>query len=82
MALGRWTNSNQYVLGDYHLKSRAGHWNPWTCAWVLDDDISSPCIDAGDPNSPLDYEALGQCGDVVNMGAYGGTPEASRTTKE
>jgi hypothetical protein len=77
---GTWSDS-KHVPGDYHLKSTAGHWNPWTCSWVLD-DANSPCIDAGDPNSPLDFETLGQCGDVINMGAYGGTPEASRTTVE
>jgi hypothetical protein len=81
VALGTWADPNKPVTGDYHLKSRAGHWNPWTCTWMLD-DINSPCIDAGDPNSPLDFEALGQCGDVVNIGAYGGTLEASRTTME
>jgi hypothetical protein len=78
--LGTWSDS-KYAPGDNHLKSTAGHWNPWTCSWVVD-DVNSPCIDAGDPNSPLDFEALGQCGDVINMGAYGGTPEASRTTVE
>ncbi len=76
-----WADSNRFVPGDYHLKSTAGHWNPWACIWVLD-DTNSPCIDAGDPNSPLDYEALGQCGNVVNMGVYGGTLEASRTHME
>ncbi len=80
-ASGTWTDPNTYVMGDFHLKSTAGHWNPWYCAWVMD-DVTSPCIDAGDPNSPLGYEALGRCGTVVNMGAYGGTPEASRTTAE
>jgi hypothetical protein len=81
VALGTWAVPDKFVPGDYHLKSTAGHWNPWTCIYVLD-DTNSPCIDAGDPNSPLDYEALGHCGDVVNMGAYGGTLEASRTTVE
>jgi hypothetical protein len=78
---GTWTDPNAYVLGDFHLKSKAGHWNFRTCAWVLD-DTTSPCIDSGDPNSPLGYEAQGRCGTVVDMGAYGGTMEASRTTVE
>ena len=78
---GSWTDPNTYVMGDPHLRSKAGHWNPRTCSWVLD-DTTSPCIDAGDPNSPLAYEALGRCGTVVNMGAYGGTLEASRTTAQ
>ena len=51
---GTWTDPNTYVLGDFHLKSKAGHWNPRTCTWVLD-DATSPCIDAGDPSSPLGW---------------------------
>ena len=43
--------------------------------WVLD-DITSPCIDAGDPNSDWTSE-LWQHGKHINMGAYGGTPQAS-----
>jgi hypothetical protein len=78
---GTWSDPNTYALGDVHLKSKAGHWNPKTCTWVLD-DVTSPCIDAGDPSSSLGYEALGRCGTVVDMGAYGGTLEASRTTVE
>jgi len=81
VASGAWTDQNTYVLGDYHLRSKAGHRNPKTCSWVQD-DATSPCVDAGDPNSPLGYEALGECGTAVNMGAYGGTLEASRTTVE
>ena len=81
MASGTWPDPNTYALGDVHLKSKAGHWNPKICTWVLD-DVTSPCIDAGDPSSPLGYEALGRCGTVVDMGAYGGTLEASRTTVE
>jgi len=50
-----WTDPNAYVLGDYHLKSKAGHWNPRTCTWVLD-DVTSPCIDAGDPNATFGLE--------------------------
>jgi hypothetical protein len=43
--------------------------------WVLD-DVTSPCIDAGDPNSDWTPE-LWPHGKHINMGAYGGTPEAS-----
>ena len=43
--------------------------------WVLD-DVNSPCIDAGDPNSDWTAE-LWPHGKRVNMGAYGGTPQAS-----
>ena len=76
--LGIWVDPNNYSLGDYHLKSTAGHWNALDPVWILD-EISSPCIDAGDPNDPVGDEPLGN-GDIINMGAYGGTAEASRTT--
>ncbi len=37
---------------------------------------NSPCIDAGDPNSPIGAEPFPN-GGVINLGAYGGTSEAS-----
>jgi hypothetical protein len=61
--------------GDYHLKSRAGRWNPASQSWISD-DVTSPCIDAGDPASPFDLEPLPN-GGRINLGAYGGTPQAS-----
>jgi beta propeller repeat protein len=61
--------------GDYHLKSLTGRWNPDSRTWVKD-DASSPCIDGGDPGSPLGDEPTPN-GGVINMGAYGGTAEAS-----
>jgi hypothetical protein len=64
--------------GDFHLRSRHGRWNPSTSGWVLDAE-SSPCIDAADPASPFDREPEGN-GGRANQGAYGNTPEASRTT--
>jgi hypothetical protein len=60
---------------DFHLKSRAGHWNPTSQSWVTD-AVDSPCIDAGDPNSDWTLE-LWPHGKRTNIGAYGGTPEAS-----
>jgi len=64
--------------GDYHLKSRFGRRNPATQTWVTD-DVTSPCIDAGDPAS--DYSSEPQPnGSRINMGAYGNTTEASRST--
>jgi hypothetical protein len=62
---------------DFHLQSQAGHWDATTLAWVLD-DVTSPCIDAGDPNSPVEQEPFPN-GGRVNMGAYGGTCEASKS---
>jgi L-ascorbate metabolism protein UlaG (beta-lactamase superfamily) len=61
--------------GDYHLKSEAGRWDPVSESWVVD-DVTSPCIDAGDPNSAIGDEPEPNCG-RINMGAYGGTAEAS-----
>ena len=61
--------------GDYHLKSQAARWDPVSESWVVD-DITSPCIDTGDPNSPVAFEPFPN-GGRVNMGAYGGTAEAS-----
>ena len=61
--------------GDYHLKSQAGRWDPNTGNWILD-KVSSPCIDAGDPNTPVGLERFPN-GGRINIGAYGGTPEAS-----
>jgi len=64
-----------WIDGDYHLKSEAGRWDPYSESWVMD-DVTSPCIDRGDPNSPLSDESDPN-GGRINMGAYGGTPEAS-----
>jgi hypothetical protein len=61
--------------GDFHLKSVVGRWNPDSQNWVQD-DVNSPCIDTGDPNSDWTAE-LWPHGKRINMGAYGGTAEAS-----
>jgi len=68
-------NDDFWVDGDYHLKSQAGRWDLFSESWVVD-DVSSPCIDAGDPNSPVAFEPFPN-GGIINMGAYGGTAEAS-----
>ncbi len=60
---------------NYHLKSEAGRWNPISQTWV-NDSVTSPCIDAGNPNSDWTAE-LWPHGKRINMGAYGGTPQAS-----
>ena len=65
---------------DYHLKSEAGRWDPNSQSWVQD-DVTSPCIDAGDPNSDWTAE-LWPNGKRINMGAYGGTPEASMSLSD
>jgi hypothetical protein len=62
---------------DYHLKSQTGRWDPNSQSWIQD-DVTSPCIDAGDPNSPIGDEPFPN-GGRINMGAYGGTAEASKS---
>lgn len=63
--------------GDFHLKSQGGRYDPNSQAWVQD-DVTSPCIDAGDPMSPVGLEPFPN-GGIINMGAYGGTVEASKS---
>ena len=63
--------------GDVHLKSQAGRWLRDDGRWTTD-DVTSPCIDAGDPMSPIGWEPFPN-GGRVNMGAYGGTVEASKS---
>lgn len=77
------------VEGEYHLKSEGFRWSKipihgshWD--W---DSVTSRCVDAGNPGSPLRQEPLtlpeddpnNQWGENVriNMGAYGGTCQAS-----
>ena len=66
-----------WVDGDYHLKSQAGRFDPKSQNWIQD-AVTSPCIDSGDPNSPIGAEPVPN-GGVINMGAYGGTAEASKS---
>ena len=85
---GRWDpngkpedpNDDFWIDGDYHLKSEYGRWNPNTQTWVVD-DVTSPCIDAGDPNMPVGDEPFPN-GVIINMGAYGGTKEASKSLSD
>ena len=63
--------------GDFHLKSQDGRYDPATQTWILD-EVTSLCIDAGDPNSPLGDEPEPN-GGRINMGAYGGTCDASKS---
>jgi len=87
---GYWVNANNlsivvepndpnavWIDGDYHLKSEVGRWDSISQIWVMD-AVSSPCIDAGDPNSPIGDEPEPN-GGRINMGAYGGTTEASKS---
>jgi beta propeller repeat protein/parallel beta-helix repeat protein len=97
VAPGRWVGGNDSSLssdqpapgavwwtGDYHLKSEGRRWDSLSRSWVSD-ATTSPCIDAGDPASPLLDEPAnmeqpdGQpyVNTRIDMGAYGGTAEAS-----
>jgi internalin A len=66
-----------WVKGDYHLMSQEGHWDEAKLAWISD-PLTSPCIDAGDPNTPVGDE-ISPAGPRINLGAYGGTDQASKS---
>jgi hypothetical protein len=57
-----------------------GRWDSTSESWLID-RTSSPCIDAGDRDTPVGLERFPN-GGRVNMGAYGGTPEASLSPQE
>ena len=60
---------------DYHLKSKAGRWDG---SYWVNDSISFPCIDAGDPS--LDYSKEPEPnGNRINIGPDGNTRHASKT---
>ncbi len=61
--------------GDYHLLSRKGRYVPAYGLWSFD-DRTSPCVDAGSPATDFSGERMPN-GACVNMGAFGGTREAS-----
>jgi parallel beta-helix repeat protein len=66
-----------WVRGDYHLRSEAGRWDPKSLGWVQD-VLTSPCIDTGNPASDWTAEPPPN-GEHINMGAYGGTLQASKS---
>jgi hypothetical protein len=69
------TDDDFWVSGDYHLRSQVGRWDPENRRWVTDGETSH-CIDAGKPSSDWTAE-LWPHGKRINLGAFGGTPEAS-----
>ena len=75
----------KWISGDYHLKSEVGRWDPCTNIRVSD-TVTSRCIDAGNPgtllrNEPmsiiLNSHSTSVTNSRVDMGAYGGTEQAS-----
>jgi len=61
--------------GDYHLRSQRGRYRATTKEWILD-DVTSPCVDGGDPKVDPSEERMPN-GGRLNMGAFGGTYYAS-----
>ncbi|MBN2592049.1 MAG: S8 family serine peptidase [Sedimentisphaerales bacterium] len=70
--------------GDYHLKSAGWRWDIERRRWHYD-EMTSPCIDAGNPGSLLDDELLNIPDGPsnlwgtnlrINMGCFGGTDQA------
>ena len=70
-------NDDFWVDGDYHVKSQGGRYDPNEGGWTMD-DVTSVCIDAGDPSAPIGPEPFPN-GGRINIGAYGGTSEASKS---
>jgi hypothetical protein len=71
--------------GDYHLKSEGWRWAGGEVGWTWD-EVTSWCVDSGNPGTPLRNEPMSVPRDPdniwgenvrVNMGAYGGTSQAS-----
>ena len=64
--------------GDYHPMSPGGRYRVGT-GWVTADTVSSPLIDAGNPQSLAWTAEQDPNGRRLNIGLYGGTPQASKT---
>ncbi|MCL2512077.1 MAG: T9SS type A sorting domain-containing protein [Bacteroidales bacterium] len=64
-------------IGDFHLKSKEGRFDPLTQQFVKD-NVHSPAIDAGNPSSDYSNEPNPN-GGRVNLGRYGNTAEASKS---
>ncbi len=87
---GIWITPRKVLVeGDYHLKSEGWRWNNGApvhgSPWYFDTS-TSPAVDAGDPMDSLGEELERVPGDpqgewgfnhAIDLGAYGGTKEAS-----
>jgi hypothetical protein len=76
--------------GDYHLKSEGWRWDAERGRWHYD-EVTSNCIDAGNPGSPLKDELPSIPEDPaniwainlrINRGAYGGSSRASMSSHD
>jgi hypothetical protein len=84
--LGYWAIDEVTLIeGDYHLRSEGWRWNTEGQSWTYD-FVTSRCADAGNPGAALRDELLSVPRDPnnvwgvnlrINMGAYGGTNQAS-----
>lgn len=61
---------------DYHLKSQEGRWSGGS--WI-NDDVTSPCINAGNPKDDYSNEPTPN-GGRINIGYHGNTAEASKSS--
>ncbi len=76
----------KWIPGDYHLKSKGWTWDVTQGIWTSY-QVTSPCIDMGDPSLSFDQEPKSEEGSPlwdrsgpnlrINIGVYGGTAEAS-----
>ncbi|MDH4238283.1 MAG: right-handed parallel beta-helix repeat-containing protein [Phycisphaerae bacterium] len=84
--LGYWIMDEMTLIeGDYHLRSEGWRWNTEGKSWTYD-YATSRCVDAGNPASDLGDELMSVPRDPdntwginlrINMGAFGGTGQAS-----
>jgi parallel beta-helix repeat protein len=65
--------------GNYHLQSTEGHWDANISSWVTDNSMS-PCIDKGLSTDDYKAEPIPN-GNIIDMGSYGGTAEASKSSE-
>jgi len=73
-----------WVDGDFHVASQAGRWNPVDQSWI-GDNLTSPCIDAGGETNDSNSDWTGELwphGRRINIGAYGGTAQASMSLSD
>ncbi|MCK5175031.1 MAG: hypothetical protein KAR47_16675 [Planctomycetes bacterium] len=92
---GKWVEGDYHLKSQAGrwLTEATGYWDPNSTPsdptddfWVvlpagswIGDPVTSPCIDKGNPGCPLGDEPDDITNVRINMGAYGGTSEASRT---
>ena len=69
-------DDSDHLLGDFHLQSTAGEWDGG--AFVVG-ATDSPAVDAGHHEVSLEAAEADWACNLPNLGAYGGTEEASRS---